>query len=132
MVMLRERLLCGINDPNTQRRLLSEVNLTFQKAFEIAQGLESAVQNLKTLQGSQVLPSKEIHKVEKTVSTHVSCFRCGKSNCRFKTARCYNCGKFGHIKEVCRGKTIPNKIQYFQRSICKWKSLKTRMNTIPS
>ena len=66
--MLRERLLCGINDPNTQRQLLSEVNLTFQKAFEIAQGLESAVQNLKTLQGSQVLPSKEIHHVEKTVS----------------------------------------------------------------
>ena len=60
-VMLRDCLLCGINDPNTQRRLLSEVDLTFQKAFEIAQGLESAVQNLKTLQGS---PSKEIHKVE--------------------------------------------------------------------
>ena len=34
-----------------ERLLLSEVNLTFQKAFEIAQGLESAVQNLKTLQG---------------------------------------------------------------------------------
>ena len=108
-VMLRDRLVCGINDPNTQRRLLSEVSLTFQKAFEIeiAQGLESAVQNLKTLQGSQLLPSEEIHKVDKTVSTHVSCFRCGKSNhlsfnCRFKTARCYNCGKIGHIKEVCR------------------------------
>ena len=119
-VMLRDRLVCGINDPNTQRRLLSEVNLTFQKAFEIAQGLESAVQNLKTLQGSQVLPSEEIHKVEKIVSTHVSCYRCGKSNhssfnCRFKTARCYNCGKFGHIKEVCRGKAIPNKIQYLQK-----------------
>ena len=106
-VMLRDRLVCGINNPNTQRRLLSEVSLTFQKAFEIAQGLESAVQNLKTLQGSQLLPSEEIHKVDKTVSTHVSCFRCGKSNhlsfnCRFKTARCYNCGKIGHIKEVCR------------------------------
>ena len=106
-VMLRDRLVCGINDPNTQRRLLSEVSLTFQKAFKIAQGLESAVQNLKTLQGSQLLASEEIHKVDKTVSTHVSCFCCGKSNhlsfnCRFKTARCYNCGKIGHIKEVCR------------------------------
>ena len=50
-----------------ERLLLSEVNLTFQRAFEIAQGLESAVQNLKTL-----LPSKEIHKVEKTVSTRIS------------------------------------------------------------
>ena len=101
-VMLRDRLVCGINNPNTQRRLLSEVNLTFQKVFEIAQGLESAVQNLKTLQGSQLLPSEEIHKVDKTVSTHVSCFRCGKSNhlpfnCRFKTARCYNCGHKGSL-----------------------------------
>ena len=116
-VLLCDHLVCGINEPNTQRKLLSEVNLTFQKTFEIAQGLESAVQN-----------SKEIHKVEKTVSTRVSCFRCGKSTCRFKTARFYNCGKFGYIKEVCRGKTIPNKIQYFQRSI----SLKTSMNTISS
>ena len=63
------------------------------------------------------MPSEEIHKVDKTVSTHVSCFRCGKSNhlpfnCRFKTARCYNCGKVGHIKEVCRGKAIP---QYLQK-----------------
>ena len=40
-VMLRDHLVCGINDPNTQRRLLSEVNLTFHKAFEIVQGLEN-------------------------------------------------------------------------------------------
>ena len=46
-VMLRDHLVCGINDPNKQCRLLSEVNLTFQKAFEIAQGQESAVQYSK-------------------------------------------------------------------------------------
>ena len=93
-VMLRDR-------PNTQRRQLSEINLTFQKALEITQGLESAVQNLETLQGSQVLPSEEIHKV----SNPASCFCCGKSNhspfnCQFKRARCYNCGSSKNIKPL--------------------------------
>ena len=33
--MLRDRLVCGINQPSMQRRLLAEVALTFKKALEI-------------------------------------------------------------------------------------------------
>ena len=40
--MLRDRLVCGINDNCIQRRLLAKPNLTFKKALELALALESA------------------------------------------------------------------------------------------
>ena len=46
-LMLRDRLVCGINDDAIQRRLLSEQNLTFDKALTTAQGLEAAAKNLR-------------------------------------------------------------------------------------
>ena len=42
-------LLCGIQDSRIQRRLLAEPDLTFGKAFELAQALESADRDAKTL-----------------------------------------------------------------------------------
>ena len=41
-LMLRDRIVCGINDVQTQKRLLVEKDLSFAKAKEIALGLESA------------------------------------------------------------------------------------------
>ena len=47
--MLRDRIVCGINDPIIQRRLLSEKALTFKSAMELAQGMESAAKNVRKL-----------------------------------------------------------------------------------
>lgn len=47
--MLRDRLVCGINDGSIQKRLLAESKLTYQKAVELAQGLEAADKNAKLL-----------------------------------------------------------------------------------
>ena len=47
--MLRDRLVCGIEDPKIQRRLLAEPDLTFDKVFELALAAESADQNAKCL-----------------------------------------------------------------------------------
>ena len=49
--MLRDRLVCGINDGRIQRRLLSESELTYKKTFDIAQAVESAERNAHNLQG---------------------------------------------------------------------------------
>ena len=48
--MLRDRLVCGVHDQRTQRRLLAEPDLTLQKAFEVAQAIESAESQVKELQ----------------------------------------------------------------------------------
>ena len=57
--MLRERLVCGINDKRVQRRLLVEPGLTFAKALELAQAAETAESNAKQLE--QVTQSTVVH-----------------------------------------------------------------------
>ena len=43
--ILRDRFVCGLHLEATQRRLLSEATLTYQKALEIAKGMEVADSN---------------------------------------------------------------------------------------
>ena len=47
--ILRDRLVCGINDRRIQTKLLSKRSLTFEKALEISQATEAAVQNFESL-----------------------------------------------------------------------------------
>ena len=44
-----DRLVCGMKDPVTQRRLLAESKLTLAKALEIAQGMEAAAKQAQQL-----------------------------------------------------------------------------------
>ena len=103
--MLRDRLVCGINDKRIQRRLLAEPDLTFKRAFELAQGLEIAVRNLLDLETPQ---RSEVVNVMKTRGTDYSCYHCGgkhrATDCRFKQLICYNCHKQGHLARVCKSK----------------------------
>ena len=45
--MIRDRLVCGINDETIQRTLLAEPDLTYTKSLSIAKGVEAGAQNLK-------------------------------------------------------------------------------------
>ena len=47
--MLRDRLVCGVNNARLQRRLLAEPDLTFGKAMELALALEAAERNAKDI-----------------------------------------------------------------------------------
>ena len=38
---LRDRLACGLRSESIQKKLLSEADLTLQRALEMAQGMES-------------------------------------------------------------------------------------------
>ena len=51
--MLRNRLVCRITDKQFQQKLLQEKDLTFKKAFELAQAIEAAEKK-----------SKDIHAVK--------------------------------------------------------------------
>ena len=79
--MLRDRILCGINDDSIQRRLLSEPKLDYAKAVETALNMETAAQSMRTLknktEGStgdtpappQVNKTSAAHKPGKSVPT---------------------------------------------------------------
>ena len=47
--MLQDCIICGINDTTIQHHLLSEKELSFKTALELAQEMESAVKNVREL-----------------------------------------------------------------------------------
>ena len=108
---VRDRLVLGINDTRIQRRLLQEADVTFAKAFEIAQGMELSAEGLSLLNKS----TQPVHRIQQqssksqaTVPRPAVCYRCGGNHpshiCRFRQAECRSCGKIGHIAKVCRSR----------------------------
>ena len=85
--MLRDRLVCGINDIKLQRRLLAERGLTFAKAFELAQAAELAEKNAMDIQHSTTVSVCTVQSPDSPAgmdNVHDACFRCGgiKAQCR--------------------------------------------------
>ena len=115
---LHDRFVCGLRMESTRKWLLTEKNLTFTTALEIAQSLETASKDAQQLKGEA---SGAVHSVTSPKPVKEACYRCGQTNhkageCRFKEATCHNCGKKGHIKVVCRSKKQPQRgKRQFQR-----------------
>ena len=59
--MLRDRLVCGINDEKIQRRLLAEPDLTFIKSVDIALAIESATKHVVDIKTETT--SSKVHRV---------------------------------------------------------------------
>ena len=90
-----------------QKKLLVEVSLTFSRAVEIAQSMESAAVRTKQLQSHMNTGGQHQRDVNHLASTSNTCYRCGRvdhqsAHCPFKTAQCHNCGKQGRIQAACR------------------------------
>ena len=49
-MMLRDRLVCGVNHQGIQKRMLGEKELTYEKALEIALSIEAAEKDVKQFQ----------------------------------------------------------------------------------
>ena len=94
--------MCRLKSKVTQKRLLSETDLTLNRAVVIAQGIEAAEQHTQQLK-SEVA----IKQVSPGNSCAVPCKHCGKNNhhsskCHFKEAICNTCHKKGHLAKICR------------------------------
>ncbi|KAJ8046093.1 Cellular nucleic acid-binding protein [Holothuria leucospilota] len=121
--MLRDRLVCGVNNERIQRHLLSQAKLTFDKALDLALGLELAAKNADDLKQGHPTSREQVLRIPKGKTTSRNqqgnaskpkfkpCYRCGKDNhlpddCYFKDKLCNNCGKKGHISKVCRSRKV--------------------------
>ena len=117
--MLRDRLVCVINDQKLQRRLLAEPTLTYDKAFALAQALETADKSAKELEKVSVVHFMQPHSRQQGAPARhkrqdQACYRCGGTNhssatCRFRDSDCLHCGKKGHIAKVCRSRADNSK-----------------------
>ena len=120
--MLRDRLVCGVNDESIQKKLLVEKNLTFARALLLAQGTEEAAKNLREMKapslavppsadGAVGIKQEEVNQVGEQSSGNkgISCHRCGVGThmapqCPHKDKVCHQCGKTGHLQRVCRSR----------------------------
>ena len=66
---LRDRLVCGMKDVPIQTKLLSEHDLTFEKAKDLAMRMEMARSNLKLMSGAE--SDQRIHNVHYKSATNV-------------------------------------------------------------
>ncbi|XP_046384963.1 uncharacterized protein LOC124155289 [Ischnura elegans] len=128
---LRDRLVSGLRNEAIRKRLLGELELTFEKAVQLATSLEAADRDSSTLtyhhtagqatssrlqaltprrpqhfpkqSGGQERPFR---REEGIGSEKVNCFCCGKSGhttnvCKFRSYSCHYCGKKGHLEKAC-------------------------------
>ena len=59
--MFRDCLACGSKDKWLQRKLVVEIDLTFQQAFTIVKATEAAGKVAKDLQQHSIMPVNSIH-----------------------------------------------------------------------
>ena len=123
-VELRDYIGCGLRNESLQRRLLTEVDLTYKKVMDMAQATELVDKNAKALRGSSEV-HYIAHKTRKPPSHTVSqtkpqgqqrdCYRCGGKHtpwdCRFKDQSFRYCKKLGHTAKVCRYKAQQQKMR---------------------
>ncbi|XP_037745958.1 uncharacterized protein LOC119565355 [Chelonia mydas] len=102
---LCDRLVCGLHSEAIWKRLLTEAQLTLQKAVDIVVSME-----LATKEAQYIGASPRVHKVSQE-STHKTvqsqeCYRCGHqaSECWCKDLVCRHCGKKGHVECACKQK----------------------------
>ena len=100
-LIVRNKLVCGIQDDATQHHLLAKPDQTFAKALQIAQAMEAASKDMKELRfESRHQPSRDVHKVLPDQGKTK-----GKAKEQFRKkgmpSTCGRCGKPGHSPVTC-------------------------------
>ncbi|XP_059413408.1 uncharacterized protein K02A2.6-like [Carassius carassius] len=107
---LRDRLVCGLSSESIQRKLLTEMTLTYQKAVDIAMSMEAVSRESQHLSNALKVNAMSLS----SASSREKCYRCGKSNhmeseCFYKEQQCHNCARRGHISRMCKSKKMGDK-----------------------
>ncbi|XP_068207101.1 uncharacterized protein [Palaemon carinicauda] len=130
--MLRDKLVIGLKEESTHRIVLTEKNLTFTCAVEIAVAREAADKDVNEFRQKSNTHSREVNTIKITSSKanfflkkkhkqgkkekekgkipDKACNGCGKSHwksdCPFKNAECYLCKCTVHIAKVLDNQAI--------------------------
>lgn len=121
---LRDQFIFGLNDEEMQRQLLQETELTAETVVQHSERFNRARSSAALFQGTS--SESDVHQTSgqrhnrsrsssktpvATSSTDKQrnwgpCTHCGNrhdaKHCKFRSAECYQCGRKGHIRKVCR------------------------------
>ena len=104
--MLRDRLVCGVNDERIQRRLLAESQLEVKKAMELATAMETADKNTRDLQNGNpsARESPEEQPVNRVTKDPPKEPKLPPRNLKQPNAKrgCFRCGGQFHDADKCR------------------------------
>ncbi|KAM7296885.1 hypothetical protein ISCGN_022040 [Ixodes scapularis] len=108
--MLRDRLVCGINNDLMQTRLLEDAELTFEKAVKVVVAMEAATKDSQAIAcRAGTTSAVETNRLSEQSSRMSRCRHCGKSHgsaaCRYANMTCHNCKKVGHLSAVCTARS---------------------------
>ena len=108
---LRDRFVCGLRSEQIQRKLLTQAELTFSQAVDIAKAMEAAKHDIKQFQDQgtsiQAIQSHPLQSRGGATPQMKPCSHCGRTNhlpsqCYLKDDVCRRCQKKGHIGKICR------------------------------
>ena len=108
---LRDKLVCGVRDTKTRKRLLVEKDLTLAKALEISKSLEGIDKETLMMDSSvrgDISITREPESVNR-LKPGLRCNRCGAEDhfankCRFEIHVCAVCRMVGHTDKARRNK----------------------------
>ena len=130
--IIRDRIVLGIRDKQTRKRLLQERKLTLKKCIDLCKSSEATNAQLKTISGAQSGQTEDVHSVkdkhqkrrddrskkirerEPETKSRKTCKFCGrahrfeKGKCPAWGAKCTKCGGRNHFEAQCT--TPPRKV----------------------
>ena len=95
--MLRDRIICGIQDEGMQRKLLAESQLTLARDMEIVVTMETDARDENNLRISSGTEVNRIHSKKNSTTNRKSIPRTNTSE------KCNHCGE-AHSSNECRFK----------------------------
>ena len=131
---IRDAIINGLHSFDIRRRLLENLTLTLDQAFEQARALEMAHKNSASYKSpiysastTAVPPNPAIdpsnqEEVQLAATRVFKCFFCGldkhgRTQCPAKDSTCNNCGKIGHYARVCLYVNRPMMMKVIQYSV---------------
>ena len=108
---IRDKLVCGISNSKTRKRLLVERDLTLQKAVEISCALEIVDADNQMMDSAVDIKSEDAKVMTFQRKEKPKCYRCASeyhlaNSCRFKETICRKCNRVGHLARACRSKSV--------------------------
>ena len=116
--MIRDRLVIGIAEDQTRKKLLEKKKLSLGEALDICRAQEQATTHAKEMSRTEnrvdrmqsgfkrKTPKRDNKVFTGSPVTSTRCTRCGKihmaGKCPAKLATYYNCNKRGHLAQLCQ------------------------------